>query len=238
MRPPSLTPRRGGFIFMRAGCLGLFIAVALLCGGGQMLYTSLKNRQPLTVTVKEYIAHRPNAEWVHLTDTHVDLAECATSGFAGAISELYIPVRAPGEDRGKQVHVLLRTKNSELVSLMTELKAAAGNPARMAKVVAAHTTLLSGPREVTGLVQFGISSDDKTRSKLAGLHMNLTPDFVIIADGEVPSLGRGLALFGGGMVLGFFMLRRKAPAPTSGLRPPPDLPPRDFGDGPPSPSPR
>ena len=51
MRPPSRFPRHGGFIFMRAGCLGLLIAIALLIGGGQMLYTAARNRQPVTVTV-------------------------------------------------------------------------------------------------------------------------------------------------------------------------------------------
>ena len=33
-----------------------------------------------------------------------------------------------------------------------------------------------------------LDSDDKIRDKLAGLHMNLAPGFVIIADGESPSL--------------------------------------------------
>ncbi len=236
MRTPSRSRRHGGFIMMRLGCFGLLIALGLLLGGGQALYTVLRNRQPVTLTVKEYLAHRPDAEWVRLTDTHVDLAECATSGFAGVITELYIPVRTPGEDRGKKVGILLRTKDAQLISLITELKSAGHDPARLAKIVAGHTALLAGPREVTGLVQIGLDSDDKTRNKLAGLHMNLMPSFVIIADGESPSLLRGLAMSAGGLALGFFMLRRKASASTP---PPliPNLPPRHFGDAPPPPLP-
>ncbi len=208
MKIPSRFPRHGGFVFVRSGCLGFLFTIGLLWGGGQMLYTALKNREPVTLTAKEYLAHRPDADWVHLKDTHCDLAECVTSGYFGAVSELYIPVRSPGEDPGGAIKVLLKTKNEKLVALMEQLGKAGKNPAEMAKIIKGNTADLAGPKEVTGLVEFGIESNDKKRSKLAGLHMSLAPDFVIIADGEKPSLIQGAAMCAGGLLLGVFMLKR------------------------------
>lgn len=231
MRRPSPSSRNGGFIIMRAGCLGFLFTIALLWGGGQLLYTSLKNRQPVTMTAKEYLAHRPSAEWVHLTAAHVDPAEGATIGFLGTVSELYIPVRSPGDNPGKPVTVLFHTKNAQLVSLMREVGRTKDNPAAQTKILAENAKVLFGPREIMGLVQFGIEADDKNRRKLVNLGMNLSKDFVIIADGETPNLAQGLIMTIGGLALGFFLLRRSAPS-RAAPPPLPNLPPRDFG-GPP-----
>ena len=222
---------------MRPGCLGLILSVALLIGGGQGFYTALKNRQPVTMTVKDYLAHRPSGEWVHLKDAHCDLAECAVSGYAGTIQELFIPVRVPGENPESKVNVLLKTKDAQMVAAMVSLKAAAKDPAAQAKVIANNYKVLSGPKEISGLVEFGINADDKKRANLAGLHMNLASDFVIIADGEQPSTVGSLCMLAGGAFIGLLTLRggagaKGAPGGPAAM-PPPNLPPRDFGGVPP-----
>jgi hypothetical protein len=89
-------------------------------------------------------------------------------------------------------------------------------------------------REVTGLVQFGINSDSKTRDKLSGLHLNLAPDFIILDEGKKPDLLTGAALFGIGLVGLVLMLRGLAkPAPIAPTAP--NLPPRNMGGPPPLP---
>lgn len=202
--------RQGGFIVLRGGCFAILITLALLIGGGQMLYTGLKNREPLTLSAKDYLAKKPNVEWVHITGAECDLSSCATSGMLGNVEELYIPVRVPGDARSKPVEVLLKTKNLALVNVMDALKKAGNDPEAMRKAVAGKGELLAGPREVTGLVQFGIESDSRKREKLAKLNLNLAPDFVIIEDGAKPALGTGALLLAGGLLMGFFLMRRSA----------------------------
>lgn len=213
--------------FISLGCLGYLIVIALLWGGCQGVYTALKNRQPLEITVSDYIAKKPNAEWVTLKDAQLNLLEAAHKERLGKISEIFIPVRPKGESTDGPVHILLSTKDDAIVAALEDLNKSSGTMKEALNAASRHADKLFMQKDVSGLIRFGIDSDDKTRSKLAKLDMKLAPDFVIMNDGAAPSLLGSISMLGIGVVIGFFMLRKAGKSEPAAPPPPaPNLPPR------------
>lgn len=213
--------------FISLGCLGYLIVIALLWGGCQGVYTALKNRQPLEVTVSDYIAKKPNAEWVTLKDAQLNLLEAAHKERLGKISEIFIPVRPKGESTDGPVHILLSTKDDAIVAALEDLNKSSGTMKEALNAASRHADKLFMQKDVSGLIRFGIDSDDKTRAKLAKLDMKLAPDFVIMNDGAAPSLFGSMSMLGIGVLIGFFMLRKAGKSePAAPPPPPPNLPPR------------
>lgn len=213
--------------FISLGCLGYLIVIALLWGGGQGVYTALKNRQPLEITVSDYIAKKPNAEWVTLKDAQLNLLEAAHKERLGKISEIFIPVRPKGESTDGPVHILLSTKDDAIVAALEDLNKSSGTMKEALNAASRHADKLFMQKDVSGLIRFGIDSDDKTRAKLAKLDMKLAPDFVIMNDGAAPSLFGSISMLGIGVLIGFFMLRKAGKSEPAAPPPPaPNLPPR------------
>lgn len=221
----SPTTFQGGFI--RLGCLGYLIAIAMLWGGGQGVYTALRNRSPLEITVVDYVKDKPDAEWVVLKDAQLNLMEAAHRERLGKITEVFIPVRSPNEAMDGDVHVLMSTKNKDILDALADLEKSSDTEKGVLEAASRHADKLFMQRDVTGLIQFGIESDSKTRSKLAGLDMNLASDFVILEEGKSPALGVSVMMLILGLVVGVFMLGRAAK--TADAPPPlpaPNLPPK------------
>lgn len=213
--------------FISLGCLGYLIVIALLWGGCQGVYTALKNRQPLEITVSDYVAKKPNAEWVTLKDAQLNLLEAAHKERLGKISEIFIPVRPRGESTDGPVHILLSTKDDAIVAALEDLNKSSGTMKEALNAASRHADKLFMQKDVSGLIRFGIDSDDKTRAKLAKLDMKLAPDFVIMNDGAAPSLFGSMSMLGIGVVIGFFMLRKAGKSePATPPPPAPNLPPR------------
>ncbi|WP_397383209.1 hypothetical protein [Prosthecobacter sp.] len=213
--------------FISLGCLGYLIVIALLWGGGQGVYTALKNRQPLQITVSDYIAKKPNAEWVTLKDAQLNLLEAAHKERLGKISEIFIPVRPKGESTDGPVHILLSTKDDTIVAALEDLNKSSGTMKEALNAASRHADKLFMQKDVSGLIRFGIDSDDKTRAKLAKLDMKLAPDFVIMNDGAAPSLLGSMSMLGIGVLIGFFKLRKAGKSePATPPPPAPNLPPR------------
>ncbi|GAA5146832.1 hypothetical protein GCM10023213_40560 [Prosthecobacter algae] len=224
MKNTRLGAMRRGFI--KLGCLGPIIVIGLLWGGGQGVYTAVKNREPLKMSFKEYLDQRPSAEWVSLTGTQLNLLNSAYVKKAGSgeIDEVYIAVEPAGNREEIVAHVLLASKDKALIDLMTTTMNrvnAIKDPSAMTPELVAS---LYPVREVSGLMKFGIESSSKTREKLDKLDLYLTPDYIIISDGKKPDLIGSGTLLGIGVLGAFFLLRSSSkPAPAEPA--PPPLPP-------------
>lgn len=209
---------------MKITLFRILITVGLLWGGGQGLYTALFNLEPQTVTFGDYLKTKPDAKWLHITGGALDITGMSYSGskLTKSIKEIYIPLvdaKAPAESA--PVQVLVASKDPELLDLARQLRDAP-NQMAMLKILAEKRDLF-GERPITGLVRFGIDLTDKEVKKLRELSPELTPDFVIITDGEKPSFGLSLFLSAGGLLMLFFMLiglTRKKPAPPAAEPPP------------------
>jgi len=212
--------------FIQLGCLGYIIAIALILGGGQGAYTALKNREPLRMTFKDYHEQRPSAEWVSLSEAQLNLTNSAyvTARTSDKVKEVYIAVEAMGNREDKPAWVLLESDNQELIDLMNQTSAKMNALKSPAEMTPELVQSLFPARQISGLVQFGMESDSKTRDKLAKLDLALEKEFVIIKEGDEPNLMSSLMMLVGGLVVGIFALRERKKEPPP-LPQAPNLPP-------------
>ena len=213
---------------MRAGCILPLVTIALLWAGGQGVYTAVTNRQPVRLSYDEYIATKPKASWLELTDCVVAVPEAAVKkGKVAKISkEAFIPLHSPNAKDDK-VHVLVATSAPETLELLRQLEAAP-NDAEAIELLVQRKDALYAKRTVKGLVRFGIEMKDEDREKLASLDKNLVEDFVVLDEGKKPEMGLNLSLMGIGLLFGVLWIRsgsKSAPPSSSGPTPPP-LPPQ------------
>ena len=85
--------------FTSLGFLGYMAILALLIIGGQGVYVALNNPEPLEITVADYLAKKPNAEWMTLKDAEICLVEAAYKARLGRVAEVFIPLRPIGESK-------------------------------------------------------------------------------------------------------------------------------------------
>lgn len=216
------TSQESGFI--RLGCFGYLIAIGLLWGGGQGIYVGMKNRAPVEISVADFIRAHPDAEWVTLKDARLNLLESAHRERLGKIAELFIPVRPVGEAVDAPVRILLETKNQETIAALEKIKQAGDSEEETLDALAEAADKLVVTRDVSGLIQFGIDSDSRTRQKLSELDMNLADNFVILEEGAEPNLNTSVGLLVMGLLLGLFMLRRGGSAKEAAPAAPPPMP--------------
>lgn len=220
--------------FVRGGCIMLIVMVALLWGGGQEIFTAIKNRKPVVMTCKDYAQNPPSAEWVTVTDARFDFVNAAfsQSKVGKDIKEVFIPLRCQGESFDSPIKILMASKKPETLQMMDGLhqlldgsKTSANQDTAITKLGELHS--------VSGLVRFGIRSDSKTLEQLGELHLPLAANYVVINEGEEPNAVVGLIMFGIGLLLLGYNIKRAlkspdlAPAPSKLPPPlPPPLPPQ------------
>ena len=211
-----------------SGSIRIFLVIIIVMGaafwyGAQGLYTSLKNRHPVRLGMSELASGRPSAHWLVLTNAELAIYDAAwkirrskyESESAGRITEGYIPLRAPGQSLNDRCYAVLATSDPGTLALLEELRNVK-DEAGMATFVVNHKNELKQKREVTGLVRFGIESGQES-GKLGGLQKNLAKDFIVVADGAQPSLGKSVALLlvGFGIAGGLLIAARSKSSETS-----------------------
>jgi len=192
--------------FTSLGCLGHIIAIILLIVGCQGVYVALKNPEPLEIAVADYIAKKPNAEWLKLQEAQVSLVEAAYQARLGKVTEIFIPVRPAGESMEAPVHLLLSTDDKAVVAALQKLSQSNGSMNKKVDAAARQADKLFMRQDVYGLTRHGIFFDSLMRARLSLLDMKLAEDFVIINDGAAPNVWVHLAMVGGGLLIWFFML--------------------------------
>ena len=185
---------------MQLGCLAVIGALYLMWMGGQGLYTSMKNRTPMELPCGNYDEVKPNKEWLKLTGCELNVIESSYMEENGKITELYIPARAPGEQEGDTIYILVATDDSELIAMTNEM-VQLGSEAELMSYFSRNRSKLYFTKDVQGLVRYGVDLDDSERADLAGLDDTLASDFVIVDDGKEPGFGKSLGFLGGGIVL-------------------------------------
>lgn len=181
--------------------------------GGQGVYTAIKNRKPVALNYSDLAKGRPTAHWLTIKDCEFDLSEAAfkvtRSKYApasgGLVTEAYLPLHVAGKtEEGGPCYAVLATKDSGIISIVNEMRAARTD-AEFDRIVAKHGPALRQQRDVSGLVRFGI--EDSESGKLKGLKRELAPGFIILAEGAQPKLKQSVGLLfvgfviAGGMVL-------------------------------------
>jgi len=188
------------------GFLGHFTALLLVIAGCQGIYVKLTNSEPVEITTSDFVAKRPDAQWLILKDAEVSLTEAAYKSWMGNISEIYIPVRPSGHSMNEPIHILLATEDDTVEAALKKLREYGGTKEKTIKVASQQADKLFLQKDISGLVRFGIVSDFITRFRLAKLNLPLADDFVILDDNTTPTPYLPLAMLAGGLVIWFLML--------------------------------
>ncbi len=186
--------------------LGHLTAVLLLIAGCQGIYVTMRNRAPVQITTAEFIAERPDAEWLVLKDAEVSLAEAAYKSWMGNLSEVFIPVRASGQPTTEPIHILLSTDDAAVISALKKLREYGGTKEKTLAAASRHADRLFMQKTIPGLIRSGFVSDLITRFRLMRLNLPLAEDFVILDDGETPTPYLPVFMVGGALLIWFFML--------------------------------
>jgi hypothetical protein len=117
-----------------------------------------------------------------------------------SVEELFIPVRSESESAASErCAVLLATRDPGLITLYQQIESSRSKEEAIGYLEHHKNKFVN--REIKGLVKFGIDLKDEERRKLASLDKSLTTDFVILTDGKEPSMGAGIGMLLGGIVL-------------------------------------
>lgn len=192
--------------FTSLGFLGYMAILALLIIGGQGVYVAVKNPEPLEITVADYLAKKPNAEWMTLKDAEICLVEAAYKARLGRVAEVFIPIRPFGESKDAPIHILLSTEDQAVADALKALSKSAAPMKKKVDAASQQADRLFMRQDITGLTRYGILYDLFMRARLAKLNMNLAEDFVILNDGESPNFTVNVCMVGAGLLIWFLML--------------------------------
>lgn len=192
--------------FTSLGFLGYMAILALLIIGGQGVYVAVKNPEPLEITVADYLAKKPNAEWMTLKDAEICLVEAAYKARLGRVAEVFIPIRPVGESKDAPIHILLSTEDQAVADALKAISKSAAPMKRKVAAASQQADRLFMRQDITGLTRYGILYDLFMRARLAKLNMNLAEDFVILNDGEAPNFTVNVCMVGAGLLIWFVML--------------------------------
>lgn len=184
-------PREAGSIRLM-----LFLAIlgiGMLCAGGQKLHTAMTNRKPTVMSYADYIATKPSAAWLTLTNCQLDLVHSCYLSYigdknAGEQTIYYVPLFQPGAD--KEVHVLLKTSNPtflKTIQEMTKLK----DDQEGEKWIRQNVNRIFPRQDVTGLVCSGMDLKEQEREEVGRTQKNIADDFIILDENGQPSVAAG-----------------------------------------------
>lgn len=186
--------------------LGHFTALLLVITGCQGIYVTHKNRAPVQITAAEFLAERPDAEWLVLQDAEVSLAEAAYKAWMGNLSEVFIPVRASGQSITEPIHILLSTDDPDVIAALKKLREYGGTKEKTVAAAAKHADRLFMKKTIPGLIRYSYVSDLVTRFRLMRLNLPLAEDFVILDDGATPTPYLPVGMLAAGLLIWFLML--------------------------------
>jgi len=185
------------------------------------------------MTCQEYLDKRPSAEWVTLTDTRLDFLNSAVlkSKLGDRTKEVFIPLKGKNDNPDKAIQLLLASDSAETIGLMEAMSDALGKAKSPSDLSPEILGKFREFKTVSGLIRFGINADSRTEEKLAKLGLPLADNYVMLSEGKSPSATTGLMLFGLGLLLVGYQVRKALAAPQA-PPPNPNLPPKD--DAPPA----
>ncbi len=184
----------------------------MIIGGGQSVYTAVRNREPANVTIDSIVGKKPDAKWLKISDAVLDTANSSyVSGITGGDAKsIYVPLVPKDTDSTETtIHVLVETKDPELLGFTNEMKDLDKqnvSEEKATEFIMQNLSKLRVQRPVQGLVKFGIDSGGKKERKIRKLYNNLAPDAIILAEGEKPSMAVGAIMSLLGLGLGAILL--------------------------------
>jgi hypothetical protein len=203
-----------------------FLAIVLLWGGGQGVYTSVTNLKPAEYTVSDYIETKPNSKWLRLSGATLDMSAVTYASFLGVgeIKEVYVPVIPTGQAPSKEIHILLATKDPMLLEIASKIRNLSSEE-QVKQFAISHPAELYVTRDFEGLIRFGLEYKEDDERALKRENKNLTEDFVVVDEGLHPDYATTGLLFVCGIALATWLIMGlRHPRKTAYRSIPPPLP--------------
>lgn len=172
---------------MKAVIVLLCLVGLAIAWGGRNVYLGLRDAAPLRISCAEFLAHRPDQQWLELTSCEVDFDHANIQQDAhGTVDSIFIPLRPPGTTGPARIVVQ--------------------HDAALSTIDRAHFT----PRGMLR-TDFLEAPSDEFRARIAR-ESSFAPDFVILDLDAEPHIIFGLvSLFAGlGSLVGAVLLWRRA----------------------------
>ena len=185
------------------GWLTLFVilvCVAFIWGGAGDTYVALTNTSPTEISCQEFYQDQPGAKWLELSGCMPDIFDAVEVKYKwGTVEGYYTPLK-PLSGLSKPAALVVRTES------LDDLKR------------------IIGKKKISGVVQFGIESEEMVRDAITEADMKVTKDFMILEAGEKPELGVAVTMLSIGMLIGWYLVRKvkKGAAETEEVQPPDD----------------
>lgn len=152
--------------------LFVLVAVGIFYGGAQEFWVGIHNLSPTAMTCPEYVAKRPSAAWLDLSDCHINYLESVKTYKQGKFDKskekdvaYYTPVRA-SEDANQPV-ILVVKATSEIAQLLSSLESAsAGSKVDDETLKKNAEHLVQRKVSIKGVVALGMSSDNDLHNLL------------------------------------------------------------------------
>lgn len=208
-----------------------------MLAGGQEIYSYLKNPEPVEMSLEDFIAGKSDAEWVTLKEVRLSMFEAAASivkssrrrETIGDITAIYIPIRSKNDKPDAPVHLVLETRNADIIGTYSDLTRVGVTPQQREEALAHRAGSLIVTRDVTGLVRTGFRGQGEVMGLLSRSDMNMAEGFVIVSEDWKPSLFFGLLFLGLGTLGGLAQLQAARSKTGPAIAPRPltrTLPPR------------
>jgi len=194
--------------FLKSKLFLFLISVGSLVAGGQIIYISIKNPKPTTISMSDYLKNKPDIQWVNFTNVRLGLNKSvySSSKNTNVIKDVYIPVNS-AQANSPKTNVFIRTDNAdarEMMRLSLLRSRSKQDTAKMRKIALEWIKKTT----INGLIQIGIDSDSEIESqikKLSGL--SSIQILELNAKPQHWSLGLALGLFSIGLFV--YALKKK-----------------------------
>lgn len=187
--------------------LTLIIALALLIGGGQGIYTAMQYTQPTEYSLNELSgSNMPKEKWLTLKNSSFNLTESVffQNAFGnGLAEEIYTPLYSNNDS----IVVFVAQKTQGLLDVFNLINTQTEVAKRNHFIGKYKSQIFQKGLTYTGLVRYGIDLDPKQWRQLVTSSPKVVKNFIIIDYNTAPSSGFSYFMFGLGLLLAFIGIK-------------------------------
>ena len=187
--------------------LGICLCIFLFVKGGQETYTAVTNMSPTEITFDEYMKTNPPGFWFKLKDCTLVIPAASYMTKSGAMTEAYVPLYGSKPSGTDVVKMVFATKDPEVLNLLQTMKSMSDD--KIKEAIIEHPDSWFKKRDIEGVVRYGMDLKEKDRNDMRRLNPKLDAQFIILTDGDKPSLLLGLAMLAGGFGVAVIMLNSR-----------------------------
>ena len=205
------------FLSIRFKLAAIIITGCLLLFGFIEISESLHFHEPRVLTYEQFEKEKPQEGWFHIKGAQLSVIESAfeEDKTTHTLKKAFVPVSSSADllgDKNKQTYLLMETTDQAILDVVHDAQGLSDEKSAI-QYVEKNPQRAFPVRDVEGMIKTGLNEDSSTRDELKKLDSTLAPNYVVLQEGRHPSLGLGIGMLLGGLLLGvgqvlFYISRR------------------------------